>query len=376
MKNSILAFVAISLLIACDSSKDNKMDYSEITFSMDTVMVDSKDELLFLQMNLRWSTISPDETYFYNFNYNQHVLEVIDLDNLELQSIQPFEKEGPNGTGGRVGQIHSIGKDSLYFSSHFDHEIFSPEGKKLKSHTTKNIVFSGGGFGDDEALPMPVMWSKETDRIFGLGRNWMEPETSFLKIDLTQKTFQRMELPAFDIMKEFHYTMEEPKVWFGPEYFTSIVGKKVILSTIVTHSVYTYDIPSGELELQSLQPRLTEGEKKVRPPKQVSDRNENRPVDQMLKEQINFLHPIWDEKTRRFYRFSYEEIFPLQENENNLAKEARVYLTALDKSFTILSEQLLPDLTFIPTKAFAKGGNIWIPINLEDELGFVRIIFE
>lgn len=96
----------------------------------------------------------------------------------------------------------------------------------------------------------------------------------------------------------------------------------------------------------------------------------------MLKEQINFLHPIWDEKTRRFYRFSYEEIFPLQENENNLAKEARVYLTALDKSFTILSEQLLPDLTFIPTKAFAKGGNIWIPINLEDELGFVRIIFE
>lgn len=376
MKNSILAFVAISLFIACSSSKESKMDYSEITFSMDTVMVDSKNELLFLQMNLRWSTVSPDETYFYNFNYNQHVLEVIDLDKLELQSIQPFEKEGPNGTGGRVGQIHSIGKDSIYFSSHYDHEIFSTEGKKLKSHTTKNIVFSGGGFGDDEAFPMPVMWSKETDRIFGLGRNWMEPETSFLTIDFSQKTFQRMELPAFDIMKEFHYTMEEPKVWFGPEYFTSLVGEKVILSTVVTHSVYTYDIPSGELELQSLQPRLTEGEKKVRPPKQVSNRDENRQVDQMLKEQINFLHPIWDEKSRRFYRFSYEEKFPLQENENNLTKEARVYLTALDESFTILSEQLLPDLKFIPTKAFAKGGNLWLPINLEDELGFVRIIFE
>jgi hypothetical protein len=69
----------------------------EIKFSIDTVMVDSKDELLFLQMNLRWSTISPDETHFYNFNYNQHVLEVIDLDKIELQSIQPFEKEGPNG---------------------------------------------------------------------------------------------------------------------------------------------------------------------------------------------------------------------------------------------------------------------------------------
>jgi hypothetical protein len=59
-----------------------------------------------------------------------------------------------------------------------------------------------------------------------------------------------------------------------------------------------------------------------------------------------------------------------------LTKEARVYLTALDESFTILSEQLLPDVKFIPIKAFAKGGNLWLPINLEDELGFVRIIFK
>ncbi|WP_373497020.1 DUF4221 family protein [Aquiflexum sp.] len=376
MKNLLFA-ISMLFLFSCGGGNEEKLadDFSNITFTIDTVMVDSKGEFLFLQMGLRWSDVSTDGKYFFNFNINQHHLEVIDLEKLELEKIVPFDKEGPNGTGSRFGQVHSIGKDSLYFSSLFDHEIFDWNGKKIKSNTTKNVTFSGDGFGDNEALPMPVMWSKNADQIFGLGRNWMEPETSFIKIDFAEKSFHRMELPAFDIMKEFHYTMEQPKVWFGPEYFTSIVGEKVMLSIAVAHPIYTYNISNGQLDLHTAPLGLTAEEKSAKPPKQVRGIEENRKVDQMLKEQINFMPPIWDEKNKRFYRFSYEEIFPTNGDEFNLERKAKVYLTALDENFSILSEQIVSSLEYIPSRAFVKEGNIWIPVNIDDELGFVRFSF-
>ena len=203
----------------------------------------------------------------------------------------------------------------------------------------------------------------------------MDAETSFIGIDFSQKTFQRLELPAFDIMKDFHYTMEQPKVWFGPEYFTSIVGEQILLSIAVAHPVYSYKISSGELVLHQVPPLLTAGEKSTKPPKQVSGREENREVDRMLKEQINFLHPIWDELNKRFYRFSYKEVFSSSLEEINVERKAKVYLTVLDENFSILSEQEIPSLDFIPSKAFSKEGNIWVPANIQDELGFVRLSF-
>jgi len=376
MKHILLALVILIFVNSCAPSGEKETDFSTITYSLDTVMVDAKEEFLFLQLELRWSDISSDGKYFYNFNINQHALEVIDLDKMELERIVPFEKEGPDGTGARIGQIHSIGKDSLYFSSDFTHEIFDLNGKKSMSHNTKNITFTEDKFGDNEFLPMPVMYSKHPDRIFGLGRNWMEPETSFISIDFSQQAFKRIELPAFDVMKDFHYSMEQPQVWFGPQYFTSLVGEKVIFSIAVAHPVYSYDISTGKLDLHQVPPHLTAAAKSIKPPKQVSGREENRKVDRMLKEQINFLHPFWDVKNKVFYRFSYEEIFPEQMEEQNLERNAKVYLTRYDENFSILSEQQISNLPFIPRRAFTREGNIWIPINLDDELGFVRLIID
>jgi hypothetical protein len=168
--------------------------------------------------------------------------------------------------------------------------------------------------------------------------------------------------------------MEQPKVWFGPEYFTTIVGERVILSIAVAHPIYSYNISNGKLSLHSNHPKLTAGEKTTKPPKQVSGREENREVDRMLKEQINFLHPVWDEKNKRFYRFSYEEIFPSDLDEINVERRAKVYLTVLDEDFAILSEQVMSSLNFIPSRSFVREGNIWIPVNIDDELGFVRLI--
>ncbi|WP_209329968.1 DUF4221 family protein [Lunatimonas salinarum] len=373
MKKLKLLLLPLLTFYACSSSNQEATEFGELVFSLDTLMIDPKDEILFLQGGFRWSDTSSDRRYFYNFNYTNSVLEVIDLNKLELERVVAYEKEGPNGTGGRVGKIHYLGQDSLYFSSHFDHEIFDLKGRKILSHTTKNVSFSGGEFGENEALPMPVMWSKQPHRIVGLGRKWIEPETSFVSIDFSQRTFDRRELPAFDILNDFHYTMEQPQVWFGPEYATSIVGETVLFSISVASPIYRYHIPSNELELHRAIPSLTAGEKTVKPPKQVSNREEYRPVDRMLREQINFQHPIWDETRGIFYRFTYQEIFPQNPDEPDPYRKAKVYLTLLDRDLSIVSEHEVPVIDFVPVFPFVKDGAIWMPVNVADELGFARL---
>lgn len=371
MKNFL--FLIYSVLLFSCGGNEKQTDFSNLSITIDTVMVDSKEEILFLQMAFRWSDVSSDGKYFYNFNINKHALELINLETLEFEDHIYFEKEGPDGTGSRFGQIYSIGQDSLYFGSQFTSDVFDLKGKKLIAHSTRNMQFSGGEFNADESIPNPHMRSSNTNQIFGLGKSWKAGETSFLKIDFINNSLNRWELPGFEILKSFYYHITNPQINFIPSSSSSIIGNKVLLSTEVASDIYLYDIENDEMILKSPSPTLTEKEKTRKPPKQISSMEEYREIDQMLREQINFKHPLWDSKSKRFYRFSYVEVFPSIESEHDSVNDIQAYLTVFDEQFSIIAEQALPSLKIIPNHAFIKDDDIWIPVNLEDEMGFIRI---
>lgn len=141
----------------------------------------------------------------------------------------------------------------------------------------------------------------------------------------------------------------------------------------LSSDVYQYDIEKDEMILKSINPTLTAKEKTRKPPVQVYNREENRDIDQMLREQINFKHPLWDSKYKRFYRFSYVEVFPSIESEHDSVNDIQAYLTVFDEQFSLIAEQALPSLKIIPNHAFIKDDDIWIPVNLKDKMGFVRL---
>ncbi|MCH7410946.1 DUF4221 domain-containing protein [Belliella sp. DSM 111904] len=371
MKNSLF-FLSVVLLYSC-GKKESSKDYSQLEISIDTVMVDSKDEILYLQMGLRWSDVSMDRKFFYNFDMNRHKLEIINLDKLELEKIVNFDKEGPNGTGARFTDLKSIGQDSLYLSSQFTHDVFDLNGKKLVSSSTRDQQYSGDDFNEGESFSHSVLSANNPHLVFGWGKNWRTGEVSFIQIDFIKNYLQKWKIPAFEILQSFHYEMETPKVWFGTSNYTSIVENKVLLSNGVSSDIYVYDIPSEMLELKSPSPSLTEKEKTKLPPKMVAGIEENREVSKMLKEQINFLHPIWDNKSKLFYRFSFEEVIADRDESDEVVNTANIFLTVLDEGFTVIAEKAIPTLKHIPYRAFVKDESIWISINIEDELGFLRI---
>jgi hypothetical protein len=93
-------------------------------------------------------------------------------------------------------------------------------------------------------------------------------------------------------------------------------------------------------------------------------------------EEINFLLPVFDEKNKVYYRFSYAMEFDDEENPDSLLEEVKntkVYLSIYDENLHMLRESPIPLLNKKPGHHFVKDGKIWIFENIEDEMGFVRI---
>ncbi|MBT0812886.1 hypothetical protein KIH41_16485 [Litoribacter ruber] len=54
--------------------------------------------------------------------------------------------------------------------------------------------------------------------------------------------------------------------------------------------------------------------------------------------------------------------------------ESKIYLTVFDENFELIGETPIPELSPVSlSKYFVKDGVLWVYINVEDEMGFVRI---
>ena len=122
-----LVFIFSVFLISCSRSSEEFGSgyFSTIQLKIDTVIIDPGDKLLDLRSQILGSDISLDKKYLYNFNYFDHSIEKINLDELRLEKKIPFEREGPNGTGDFMGGIRINSKKSIYHIwNHSDDIIF------------------------------------------------------------------------------------------------------------------------------------------------------------------------------------------------------------------------------------------------------------
>jgi len=81
------------------SNSDRSIEFS---YSLDTVMIDSEDEFIYLNWSLISSGLAQDSRLLYNFDQAKTAIQFIDLKNLVLETTLPLEVEGPNGIGARL----------------------------------------------------------------------------------------------------------------------------------------------------------------------------------------------------------------------------------------------------------------------------------
>jgi len=380
MKYSIYS-IFFALTLACSSPKtgaDGELPNLEIT--MDTVVIDPGEELLFLNGSLRLSTLSEDKKYLFNVNPKEYTIEQINLNSLAFEKKYAFEKEGPNAVGHSLHAFSLINEDKLFISTFYGDGIFDWQGEKLESFDIKEIGMSLGKLEEGDRPFKTVSISSDCSKFGSLIRNFESKNNSFAIIEPGNKTLKKHSIPGIEKAKNFQVMLVEEggRAIVGPERYLNNEEGKAIMGTEASSELYVLDNGADSLRHITFNSQLIPNEKSGTYPSEVSDKNQFIMHSRKIQEDISYKAPVWDEKKQVYYRFSYQYIF----DENAILKEnqyfpqptgAMVYLSVLDKDFNLIAEGAVPELDRNPSFHFGKEGKLWLFENIEDEMGFVRL---
>ncbi|SEJ30763.1 protein of unknown function [Cyclobacterium xiamenense] len=365
---------------SCSASEqmDNLSGSTSLDYSLDTVLIDPGEELLFVAGRLHFSDLSPDGKYLYNFNQHDHSFEQIDLDEKKLVRKLPFEKEGPNGTGDFFRSFFLMDNDHVLIVTFPNPLIFDLNGKKLKELKFQELITDGGKTDNRQAFLVAMNFPNQEDRYLGFLRSFEAKSTELMRVDLNEGSTKTMSIPQFENLKNFElqFTDGKSSMISGPQSYLIREGGKILVGSNLRNEIYQYLPETDSLRVFTYHSQLTENEKTVPGAREFDTQEGFLEAIRQVRGEISFSAPVWDEQNKVYYRFSYKEVLEEPNTESfqwPSATSAEVFLTLFDENLDMLAETRVPDIDMPPQKHFVKDGKIWMFVNVDDEVGFARL---
>ncbi|MEB2779367.1 DUF4221 family protein [Algoriphagus sp. C2-6-M1] len=348
------------------TESDNILD--NLTYSVDTVMVDSKEKLFELSRGPRSSSVSEDGKYLFLFNSKFRQIQQINLDKLEWEKDIDFEVEGPNGISDVVSSTQTLGEGKFLINSYRNMGIFDEEGVKLKDYSMSSLPITS----ELEELDNVVILSKDQRSLFSLpGIRYYEPRT-LAKIDL--QTFEVTNFPikemdwVFDLKigNSTHYAYAE-------DMYLKELNDQILVLSPSSSAFYRYDLETDSLTYHSFVHQLSPVANDIKLKNIVETDDEYREELIRYFMGINFGSLMWDKTRSIYFRIG---IKPTQMDGPFQIKSSQVFLYVYDREFNLIGETRLEGLSNVPQMPFFKDGKLYSYVNVEDELGFAVFTFD
>ena len=379
MRILFINFIASLILFSCGRKESEKiLDFSSISISVDTVMVDPGDEILNLKYGLFVSDISPDTRFLYFWDPDLSKVNEIDLNTLKLRNQYPFEKEGPDGVGNTFINVLALVDNNFAIAGFGSRGLFTKNGKKLQDLRIKPEEFTGDSLENGRDYDSKPIILENGSLMVGLMNNWIAGTFDLVKTDFDKKTIKKFTFPGIEELPDYKIILRGDMMIsiIGSEKTLQKVDSRAIFSNSPYADLYVLDMESDSIRQVSYTPTLTKARKKGGYPDEVETEKAMEDLRAMIYEEINFQAPLWDKEKKLFYRFSYTShknpSFTPGDDESTQFKN-RVYLTILNENLELIGESFLENLDFVPSGAFVKDGMIWSYLNVDDELAFRRI---
>ncbi|MFD2035071.1 DUF4221 family protein [Belliella marina] len=371
-------FLVLSLFIySCGKGEKKEITVQiELSYSFDTVIVDSGEEFLHLNDRLLFSDLSSNGKYLYNWNRSAFYLEKIDLDELRLVDNIKYEKEGPDGVGSYVRHVDCSPEGNSIFWSYEKKGIWDHQGKLLRNLSIESIL-KDADFPEDFELFQITQFPNEPDKFLTLYDEWDTNTLNLLIFDFSDASFIKIDLPKINKSIEFYaeILLNGSKVGrLNKDVEYTVDQNKAIIITNAYNHAYIYDMATDSLSYKTWDGPLVGDKKMSQYPKEV-DYEKLWETARLSEEDINFGVFNWDEKNKRYYRFAVKTIFGEEKYDYGAYKpiDAEVFLSIYGEDLNLIAESKIPEFQNRPAKHFVKDGKIWLFENIDDELGFVRM---
>lgn len=372
MKRKLLTISILALLSACggkepESTKSENI-LKNLTVSVDTVMVDSKEKLFELNRGPLSSSISEDGKYLFLFNSRFSQIQQINLDKLEWEKDITFEVEGPNGISDFVFYTQTLGEGKFLITSYRNMWILDDAGIKLKDYSISSLPITS----ELEELENSIILSKDQRSLFSLpGIRYYEPRT-LAKIDLQTFEVQNFPLKEMDWILDLK-TGNSTQFAFDEYMYLKELNEQILVLSPSSSAFYRYDLGTDSLTYHSFVHQFSPIANDIKLKNIVESDEEYREELSRYTMGISFGTPMWNKTRSIYFRIGRK---PTQIDGPFQAKSSQVFLYVYDREFNLIGEALLPGISKSPQYPFFKDGKLYSYVNVEDELGFAVFTFD
>ncbi|MFZ6665942.1 DUF4221 family protein [Peijinzhouia sedimentorum] len=364
MRHFLITPIAILLVFSCsqneEQSSQEQTNY-RIVFE-DTVRIDSKGELLFVNNALSTSDYLPSTDKLYNFNLKNYSIEVLDIENEEFVAKYPFENDGPNAVGRFITGFQMLSEEEIYI---FDINFFGKynlNGELInKIEMDEFLSYAGDSIRVNErVMPNGGFQNQQFITTFSVDNLYK----GILFLDFENQKVKKELTPEFDKASELSFSimLQGSKLPVRAGFQVSVVNKKAILSCNAYNEIVVFDLETGERNHKVLNSSLFPNQKE---PKHTSDVMEGDPRELilLLGDQITFGQFYFDDVTKLFYRISH-----MSNGLEGDQKKRRSFLSIFDQDLNHLQDiGDLPD-DFPMEFLFIRNGKMYSFLNENDEI--------
>ncbi len=369
-------FIILILLLSACKEREIEAENPSMTYSLDTVRINSKNEILDLWGFASFSDLDFEKKSIFSYNSYNHSLDQIDLEKLEFIRRIAFEKEGPIGTGEIFTGFNALMDDRFFIKSYEKAAIFEDNGNLIQKVDWRNSIDSNGEkYGDYPGRQ--ILADSEDLLVFGLSYDYENIEVNLDILSVEENKVERLDLHSKKSYGDLSFRSAQSGTIIGPSIELIHQNNKIFVSYEFSNEIVYYDYKVKALKFVDYNPVLTPKSAKS-PTISIGSMEQIIKEIKHFKEQVSYYRPVWDSESKQYYRLSTKTIFSEKDEGNSKStygetQEIKVFLTVFDSEFNLLSELEIEELSDFDNDYFTKDGKLWLFINLDEEIGFVRI---
>jgi hypothetical protein len=375
----LFALLSLILLASCGEKGNSENATSanileNLTYSVDTVVVDSKGEIINLKYGMNWFDLSPDSKSLFIYDLDQTLFQEIDLDQMALKSIYPFEKEGPNGLG-RSSYFQILPNGTLIIPTFPNLGIYNLQGELLSRINLNPKEIEGIDAPNPFALIYEILIDPQTEILYSLPGDFLEGVRALAVIDPKTKKGKMVKLPEMEKARNFKIFWNSDKGGSiqTENYTLDLIDDKLLITCTVGSGIYIYDTKTDSLEYVEIPHKIISTEKSGEIKNDVTVEEDFREELKKVGAQISYKKLHWDKARSQFYRLAGRSFFGDKRGDPSTYEN---YLLLYDQNLNLLGETKLNGLDKPLNNYFWKDGKLWSYVNVEDELGFAVFTFD
>jgi hypothetical protein len=367
-----LYFLSLIILASCGGKGNSEKSESgnileNLTYSVDTVVVDAGDDFLNVGYGLGSFDLTPDQDQLLFFEREPLRLVTIDLNELKVLGKVNFEKEGPNSVGSFISELAVGSLQEIFIQG------FNSQGKfNTQGTLTEDLKIFPEGIAAELANDFPKLYSREvfdfeTNKIYTQPFIENSKNHKVLIIDPTTVSFKEIPIPKMKIIRDFSGTYVTKAgggvstYYFGPMNYMEIENGQLLISGAPMSGFYRMDTKTENLEFIDIQHKTVPNEWKITVVNEPADEAVYQEDRRKVNEQLNFMDIKWDNARKMYLRFG-QKTFLGEERGDPATYE--LYLFAYDKDFNVLGETKIDGLESTPSSYFCKDGKLYSYVNV------------